>query len=69
LIIPDPAIEMTLEDLKKFINIYFEVKSIKLSERKDGSYFIRISDESAVLSKKLILKIRQMMIDLREKVR
>lgn len=60
---------MTLEDLKKFINIYFEVKSIKLSERKDGSYFIRISDESAVLSKKLILKIRQMMIDLREKVR
>jgi hypothetical protein len=58
LVLPDPAIEMTMEDLKMFMNIYIEVKSIKLSERNDGSYFIRISDESALLSKKLMFKIR-----------
>jgi hypothetical protein len=45
-------------ELKMFINHYFEVKSIKPSEKKDGSYFIRISDSSALITKKLILKIK-----------
>jgi hypothetical protein len=52
-----------------FINLYFEVKSIKLSEKKDGSYFIRISDSSALITNRLVLKIKLMMNDLREKVK
>lgn len=67
LIIPNPGIYTTkpMEELRLFISKYFDVKSIKNSDRNDGSYFIRINDDKAHIDKTFAAAVLKMMQDLR----
>jgi hypothetical protein len=49
-----------------FVNKYFSVKSIKISESSDGSYFIRINDDKAAFTQDFAIRLLKMMRDLRK---